>query len=89
MRENWVYQFRGGPEHEVVEILAEQDARPRQILVRQCPDGDGLVDGYVLQHVDAPTRAAFYAWVKRGELDPVAACLLELLAEVCPKEGAW
>ncbi|MET7313150.1 MULTISPECIES: hypothetical protein [unclassified Streptomyces] len=88
MRKSWVYQFRDGPEREVVEILAEQDGRPRQILVRQCPDGDGLVDGYVLQHVDAPTRAAVYTWVRRGELNPVAAYLLELLAEVCPKESA-
>ncbi|MET4647670.1 hypothetical protein ABID95_007439 [Streptomyces atratus] len=89
MRESWVYQFCDGPEREVVEILAEQDGRPRQILVRQCPDGDGLVDGYVLQYIDAPTRAAVYAWVRRGELNPVSAYLLELLAEVCPKESAW
>ncbi|MFC8238367.1 hypothetical protein, partial [Streptomyces sp. NPDC057284] len=68
MRKNWVYQFRGGPEREVVEILGVEDARPRQILVRQCPDGDDLVDGYVLQYVDAPTRAAVYTWVRRGEL---------------------
>ncbi|MGW0697473.1 hypothetical protein [Streptomyces sp. NPDC002738] len=47
------------------------------------------MDGYVLQHVDAPTRAAVYTWVRRGELNPVAAYLLELLAEVCPKESAW
>ncbi|WP_330248593.1 hypothetical protein OHA33_42765 [Streptomyces sp. NBC_00562] len=80
---------RRHPEREVVEVLAEQDGRPRQILVRQCPDGDGLVDGYVLQHVDAPTRAAVYTWVRRGELNPVSAYLLELLAEVCPKESAW
>lgn len=89
MRKKWVYEFRGGPECEVVEILAEQDGSPQQILVRQCPDGDGLVDGYVLQAVDAPTRAAVYTWVRRGELNPVAAYLLELLAEVCPKESAW
>lgn len=89
MRKSWVYQFRDGPEREVVEILAEQDGRPRQILFRQCPDGHGLVDGYVLQHVDAPKRAAVYSWVRRGELNPVAAYLLELLAEVCPKESAW
>ena len=89
MRKCWVYQFRDGPERELVEVLAEQDGRPRQILVRQCPDGDGLVDGYVLQHVDAPTRAAVYTWVRRGELNPVSAYLLELLAEVCPKESAW
>ncbi|MFE9867862.1 hypothetical protein ACFYPZ_35030 [Streptomyces sp. NPDC005506] len=89
MRKNWVYQFRGGPEREVVEILGVEDARPRQILVRQCPDDDDLVDGYVLQYVDAPARAAVYTWVRRGELTPVAAYLLELLAEVCPKESAW
>ncbi|MFC8263974.1 hypothetical protein ACFUNF_41880 [Streptomyces sp. NPDC057291] len=88
MRKSWMYQFRDGPEREVVEILTEQDARPRQVLVRQCPDGDGLVDGYVLQHVDAPMRAAVCTWVRRGELNPVAAYLLELLAEVCPKESA-
>ncbi|MET7498455.1 hypothetical protein [Streptomyces sp900116325] len=88
MRRNWVYEFRGGPECEVVEVLAELDGRPRQILVRQCPDGDGLVDGYVLQHAHAPTRAAVYTWVRRGELSPVSANLLELLAEVCPRESA-
>ncbi|MFC9584978.1 hypothetical protein ACFVJ8_19380 [Streptomyces yangpuensis] len=49
---------------------------------------DGLVDGYVLQHVDATARAAVYSWVRRGEPGPVAAHLLELLAEVCPQENA-
>lgn len=49
---------------------------------------DGLVDGYVLQYVDASARTAVYIWVRRGKPDSVAAYLLELLAEVCPKEGS-
>ncbi|MFD9357226.1 hypothetical protein [Streptomyces sp. NPDC060031] len=89
MRTYWVCQFRDGPERKVVEVLAEQDGRPRQIRVRECPGTHGLVDGYVLQHVDATARAAVYTWVRRGEPEPVAAHLLELLAEVCPQENAW
>ncbi|MFD9523329.1 hypothetical protein [Streptomyces sp. NPDC059979] len=84
-----MYQFRDDPERKVVEVLAEQDGRPRQIRVRECSGTRGLVDGYVLQHVDATARAAVYSWVRRGEPEPVAAHLLELLAEVCPQENAW
>ncbi|MGW3819817.1 hypothetical protein [Streptomyces sp. NPDC005046] len=87
MRKHWAYQFRDSPGHDDVEALAELDGLPRQILVRQCPGTDGLVDGYVLQYVDASARTAVYIWVRRGEPDSVAAYLLELLAEVCPKES--
>ena len=31
-------------------------------------------------------RTALYTWVKAGDSGPVAAYLLELLAEVCPAE---
>ncbi|MFF1414051.1 hypothetical protein ACFVX6_30375 [Streptomyces sp. NPDC058289] len=86
MRTCWVYQFRDGPERQVAEVLAEGDAKPRQILVRQCRSR-GLVDGYVLRHADASTRVAVYTWVRRGEPEPVTAHLLELLAEVCPQEN--
>ncbi|MET7605864.1 hypothetical protein ABZU45_31640 [Streptomyces avermitilis] len=89
MRKHWVYQFRDSPGRDDVEALVEEDGMPQQILVRQCPGTNRLVDGYVLQHVDAPARAAVYTWVRRGEPDPVAAYLLELLAEVCPKESPW
>ncbi|WP_404962668.1 hypothetical protein [Streptomyces sp. 147326] len=84
-----MYQFRDGPERKVVEVMAEQDGRPRQIRVRECPGTRGLVDGYVLQNVDATAGAAVYSWVRRGEPEPVAAHLLELLAEVCPQENVW
>lgn len=49
----------------------------------------GLVDGYVLQHVDATARTAVYTWLRPGESEAVAAHLLELLAEICPQESAW
>ncbi|MFD6917365.1 hypothetical protein [Streptomyces virginiae] len=88
MRTCWVYQFRDGPERKVIEVLAEQDGGPRRIRAQKCPGPHGLVDGYVLQHVDATARAAVYGWVRRGEPEPVAAHLLELLAEVCPQESA-
>ncbi|MFF4324457.1 hypothetical protein [Streptomyces sp. NPDC001568] len=89
MRMCWVYRFQDGPERQVVEVLVEQDGRPWQIRARECPGTQGLVDGYVLQDVDATARAAVYSWVRRGESEPVAAHLLELLAEVCPQESAW
>ncbi|MFD9007019.1 hypothetical protein ACFV0T_39820 [Streptomyces sp. NPDC059582] len=91
MSKHWVYQFRNAPGRDEVEALTEEDV-PRQILVRKCPGTDGLVDGYVLQHVVASARTAVYTWVRRGEPAPVAAYLLELLAEVCPQEicvGPW
>ncbi len=87
MRTCWVYQFRDGPECQVVEVLAEGDGKPRQIQVRQSRSR-GLVDGYVLRHADALARVAVYTWVRRGEPELVSAHLLELLAEVCPQENA-
>lgn len=87
MRTCWVYQFRDGPERQVVEVLAEGDGKPRQIQVRQSRSR-GLVDGYVLRNADASARVAVYTWVRRGEPGPVTAHLLELLAEVCPQENA-
>ncbi|MFD6891130.1 hypothetical protein [Streptomyces sp. NPDC059957] len=47
------------------------------------------MDGYLLRHCDAVARVAVYTWVRRGRPEPVAAHLLELLAEVCPQEDAW
>lgn len=85
----WVYQFRGGPERHVAEVMADGQARPRQIQVRECTGAHGLVDGYVLRHCDATARVAVYTWVRRGMPEPVTAHLLELLAEVCPQEDAW
>ncbi|WP_339135186.1 hypothetical protein WJM95_35090 [Streptomyces sp. f51] len=68
--------------------MAELEGMPRQVLVRPCPDAGGLVDGFVLNNVDVPARIAVYFWVRRGEPDSVAAYLLELLAEVCPRESS-
>ncbi|MFD9305425.1 hypothetical protein ACFWCB_22700 [Streptomyces sp. NPDC060048] len=87
MRMYWVYQFRDGPECQVVEVLAEGDGKPRQVQVRESRSR-GLVDGYVLRHADGSTRVAVYTWVRRGKPEPVTAHLLELLAEVCPQENA-
>ncbi|MCX5216016.1 hypothetical protein OG689_43560 [Kitasatospora sp. NBC_00240] len=56
-------------------------------LARRRPGG-ALVDGYILQSIDAQLRTAVYTWVRAGEPDTVATYLLELLAEVCPKERA-
>lgn len=89
MRTCWVYQFRDGPERQVVEVLADRDGRPWQIQVRECTGACGLVDGYVLRHCDATARVAVYTWVQRGRPEPVTAHLLELLAEVCPQDDAW
>lgn len=85
----WVYQFRDGPERQVVEVLADGDGRPRQVQVRECVGSGGLVDGFVLRHCDAMARVAVYTWVRRGRPEPVTAQLLELLAEVCPQENTW
>lgn len=87
MRTCWVYQFRDGPERQVVEVLAEGDGMPPQIQVRESRS-HGQVDGYVLRNADASDRVAVYTWVRRGEPEPVTAHLLELLAEVCPQENA-
>ncbi|MEU3794425.1 hypothetical protein [Streptomyces fructofermentans] len=84
----WAYQFRDSPGRDDVEALADEGV-PRQILVRSCPGADGLVDGYVLQGIDISSRTAVYIWVRRGEPDTVAAYLLELLAEDCPKGSSW
>ena len=77
-------QFRDCPDTEDVEALAEQEGRPLQVLVRQRPGAGSLVDGYVLQRTDTEQRTAVYTWVQAGDPDPVAAYLLDLLAEVCP-----
>ena len=86
--QQWVCQFRDCPDTEDVEALAKQEGRPLQALVRQRPGAGGLVDGYILQRADPEQRTAVYTWVQAGDPDPVAAYLLELLAEVCPTEHA-
>ncbi|MFD9597352.1 hypothetical protein ACFWA9_31995 [Kitasatospora sp. NPDC059973] len=89
MRTRWVYQLRDRPGADDIEGLAEQEGPPRQILARRRPDNSAaLVDGYILQSIDAQRRTAVYTWVHSGEPDTVAACLLELLAESCPAEQA-
>ncbi|WP_329492650.1 hypothetical protein [Kitasatospora herbaricolor] len=88
MPTQWVHQLRDCPDAEDVEVLAEEEGRPRQILARERPGAGGLVDGYVLQKVDAQLRTAVYTWVRAGEAGQVTKYLLDLLAEVCPKERA-
>ncbi|MFC9331539.1 hypothetical protein [Kitasatospora sp. NPDC057015] len=67
----------------------EEEGRPRQILAHErLSAGGALVDGYVLQRVDAQAHTAVYTWVQAGEAGQVAEYLLDLLAEVCPKEQA-
>ncbi|MCX5215889.1 hypothetical protein OG689_42865 [Kitasatospora sp. NBC_00240] len=93
MQTQWVYQLRDCPDAEDVELLDEEkkdeeEGRPRQILARQRGGADGLVDGYVLQGMDAQAHTAVCTRVLAGDPDPVAEYLLELLAEVCPKESA-
>ncbi len=85
MRTQWVHQLRDCPDAEDVEVLAEEESRPRQVLARERPGSGGLVDGYVLQRVDAQLRTAVYTWVRAGEAEQVTEYLLDLLAEVCPK----
>ncbi|MFF1872583.1 hypothetical protein [Kitasatospora herbaricolor] len=89
MQTQWVYQLRDCPDAEDVEVLAEEEGRPRQILARERPGAGGaLVDGYVLQRIDAQLRTAVYTWVQAGAPGQVTAYLLDLLAEVCPVERA-
>ncbi|WP_329611555.1 hypothetical protein [Kitasatospora herbaricolor] len=71
-----------------VEVLAEEEGRPRQILARERPGAGGLVDGYVLQRVDGRSRTAVYTWVQAGDPATVTEYLLDLLAEVCPRDKA-
>uniref|UniRef100_UPI002F9066B5 hypothetical protein n=1 Tax=Kitasatospora indigofera TaxID=67307 RepID=UPI002F9066B5 len=88
MPTQWVHQLRDCPDAEDVEVLAEEEGRPRQILARERPGAGGLVDGYVLQRADAQLRTALYTWVRAGEAEQVTEYLLDLLAEVCPVERA-
>ncbi|MCX5215917.1 hypothetical protein OG689_43020 [Kitasatospora sp. NBC_00240] len=85
MPTQWVHQLRDCPDAEDVEVLAEEEGRPRQILARERPGAGGLVDGYVLQTVDVQLRTAVYTWVQAGEAGQVTEYLLDLLAEVCPR----
>ena len=84
----WVCRFRDCPDLGDVEVLVEEDGRPREVVARGREGAGGLVDGYILQSVGAGERTAVYAWVRAGTADRVAAYLLELLAEVCPAERA-
>ena len=86
--QQWVYQFRDCPEAGDVEVLAEEEDRPRQVVVRARPGAGGLVDGYILQNLDRQEHTALYTWVRAGDPAPVTAYLLDLLAEVCPTDNA-
>ncbi|WP_457034338.1 hypothetical protein [Kitasatospora sp. P5_F3] len=89
MQTQWVYQLRDCPGAENLELLDEEAGRPRQILARERQGTDGLVDGYVLQRIDAQAHTGLYTWVLAGDPNPVTDYLLEFLAEVCPQEGTW
>ncbi|MFD7982504.1 hypothetical protein ACFV4M_03875 [Kitasatospora indigofera] len=89
MPTQWVHQLRDCPDAEDVEALAEEEGRPRQILARQRPGDDGgLIDGYVLQRIDAQSHTAVYTWVLAGDPGQMTEYLLDLLAKVCPVERA-
>ena len=84
----WVCRFRDCPDLGDVEVLVEEDGRPREVVARGREGAGGLVDGYILQSTDAQAHTAVYTWMRAGSPDKVAAYLLELLAEVCPAERA-
>ena len=84
----WVCRFRDRPDVGDVEVVVEEAGRPRQVVAREREGAGHLVDGYILQSVDAGEHTAVYAWVRASTADRVAAYLLELLAEVCPGEQA-
>ncbi|MFE2918282.1 hypothetical protein [Kitasatospora indigofera] len=88
MRTQWVHQLRNCPDAEDVEVLAEEEGRPRQILARPRPGDDALVDGYVLQRVDTQAHTAVYTWVRTGDPETVTEYLLDLLAKVYPRGKA-
>ncbi|MFI8085338.1 hypothetical protein ACIF6L_31675 [Kitasatospora sp. NPDC086009] len=87
MPTQWVHQFRNCPSTGDMEVLVEETGPPRQVLARAREGAGALVDGYVLQSIDAQSRTALYTWVGSGEPRAVTEHLLELLAEGCPREA--
>ncbi len=89
VQRQWVYQLRDRPGAEGVELLDQGGGRPRQILARQREGPAGLVDGYVLQRIDAQLHTAVYGWVLSSEPDPVSHYLLEFRTEDRPQHSPW
>ncbi|MCX5215600.1 hypothetical protein OG689_41335 [Kitasatospora sp. NBC_00240] len=89
MQMQWVYQLRDRPDAEDVELVAEEGGRPRQTLARQREGSAGLVDGYILQRIDAQLHTAVYSWVLSSARGPVSDYLLEFLTEDCPQQSPW
>ncbi|MCX5216171.1 hypothetical protein OG689_44355 [Kitasatospora sp. NBC_00240] len=89
MQTQWVYQLRDRPGTADVDLLDQGRGRPRQTLARQREGADGLVDGYVLQRIDAQLHTALYSWVLSSAPDPVSHYLLEFLTEDRPQQSPW
>ncbi|MFC8451564.1 hypothetical protein [Kitasatospora sp. NPDC057223] len=85
-QQTWVCRLQDCPDVEDAEIVATETGRPRQVVAREREGA--LVDGYILQSIDAAQHTAVYTWVRAGTAGEVTAYLLELLAEVCPAERA-
>ncbi|WP_329611694.1 hypothetical protein [Kitasatospora herbaricolor] len=67
-----MYQLRDRPGAQDVDLLDQKAGRPQQILARQREGADGLVDGYILQRIDAQLHTAVYGWVLSSEPDPMS-----------------
>ncbi|WP_327241277.1 hypothetical protein [Streptomyces sp. NBC_01320] len=73
---HWVYEFSGYPDSADYQQIMD-DAEPGDVVLRERPDGLGIVDGSVRENVDDMMMMARFRWVASGDPSAVAPAALQ------------
>ncbi|MCX4530135.1 hypothetical protein OHA79_43685 [Streptomyces sp. NBC_00841] len=73
---HWAYEFSGCPDSADYQQIAD-DAEPGDVVLRECPDGLGIVDGFVRESVDDMMMVARFRWVASVDPSAVAPAVLQ------------
>ncbi|MFE7394459.1 hypothetical protein [Streptomyces sp. NPDC057582] len=71
-----VYEFSGCPDSADYQQIAD-DAEPGDVVLRERPDGLGIVDGFVRESVDDMMMVARFRWVASVDPSAVAPAVLQ------------
>jgi hypothetical protein len=73
---HWVYEFSGCPASGDYQQIAD-DQVPGDVVLRERPDGLGVLDGFVRESVDDMMMVARFRWVASGDRSMVAPAVLQ------------